>query len=73
MSVCKPVGRINEANKDSRYLKVVTYHFSSVDPLHQGCAAHGSNDELAAKEGSNKLLAFREAVKSNDYFLGTDE
>ena len=36
----------NEAHKDTRYLKVVTYHFSSVDPLHQGCAAHGSNDCL---------------------------
>ena len=55
----------NEANKDTRYLKVVTYHFSSVDPLHQGCAAHGSNDELAAKEGSDKLLAFREAVENS--------
>ena len=31
----------NEAHKDTRYLKIVTYHFSSVDPLHQGCAAHG--------------------------------
>ena len=44
---------------------MVTYHFSSVDPLHQGCAAHGSNDELAAKEGSKKLLAFREAVENS--------
>jgi len=55
----------NEAHKDTRYLKVVTYHFSSVDPHHQGCAAHGSNDEIAAKEGSNKLLAFREAVENS--------
>ena len=23
----------NEAHKDTRYLKVVTYHFSSVDPV----------------------------------------
>ncbi len=55
----------NEAHKNTRYLKVVTYHFSSVDPLHQGCAAHGSNDELAAKKGSDKLLAFREAVENS--------
>ena len=55
----------NEAFKDTRYLKIVTYHFSSVDPLHQGCAAHGSDDELAAKEGRRKLLAFREAVENS--------
>ena len=55
----------NEAHKDTRYLKVVTYHFSSVDPLHQGCAAHGSNDELAAAEGRNKLYAFKEAVENS--------
>jgi len=55
----------NEAHKDTRYLKVVTYHYSSVDPLHQGCAAHGSNDLLAAKEGSDKLHAFREAVENS--------
>jgi len=55
----------NQAGKDTRYLKIVTYHFSSVDPLHQGCAAHGSNDNLAAQEGLNKLLAFREAVENS--------
>ena len=55
----------NIASEDTRYLKIVTYHFSSVDPLHQGCAAHGSNDDLAAKEGLNKLLAFRESVENS--------
>jgi len=55
----------NIATEDTRYLKIVTYHFSSVDPLHQGCAAHGSNDELAAQEGLNKLLAFRESVENS--------
>ena len=55
----------NEAHQETRYLKVVTYHFSSVDPLHQGCAAHGSNDVLAAEEGSNKLHAFKEAVENS--------
>ncbi len=55
----------NLATKDTRYLKIVTYHFSSVDPLHQGCAAHGSNDKLAAQEGLNKLLAFRESVENS--------
>ena len=33
--------------------------------MHQGCAAHGSNDELAAGEGSNKLYAFKEAVENS--------
>ena len=55
----------NSADKDTRYLKIVTYHFSSVDPLHQGCAAHGSNDVLAAEEGLNKLNAFRESVENS--------
>tara|TARA_Y100001968_G_C19431528_1_gene757334 strand:+ start:1457 stop:2986 length:1530 start_codon:yes stop_codon:yes gene_type:complete len=58
-------GLPNLASKETRYLKIVTYHFSSVDPLHQGCAAHGSNDDLAAQEGLNKLLAFREAVENS--------
>ena len=55
----------NSADKDTRYLKIVTYHFSSVDPLHQGCAAHGSDDALAAEEGLNKLNAFRESVENS--------
>ena len=58
-------GSPNIATENTRYLKIVTYHFSSVDPFHQGCAAHGSNDELAAKEGLKKLLAFREAVENS--------
>jgi hypothetical protein len=37
---------------------VVTYHFSSLDPHHQGCAAHGSNDALAASAGSSASLGF---------------
>ena len=55
----------NLADKDTRYLKIVTYHFSSVDPLHQGCAAHGSDDALAAQEGLNKLNAFKESVENS--------
>ena len=46
-------------------LKSCNLSFSSVDPLHQGCAAHGSNDELAAAEGRNKLYAFKEAVENS--------
>ena len=55
----------NEAHAATRYLKVVAYHFSSVDPLHQGCAAHGSDDCLAASSGLRRLLDFKEAVENS--------
>ncbi|MAR06394.1 MAG: carboxysome shell carbonic anhydrase [Cyanobium sp. NAT70] len=55
----------NPATDPTRYLKVVTYHFSSIDPGHQGCAAHGSNDELAASAGHQRLLDFRKAVENS--------
>ncbi len=55
----------NTAQTPTRYLKVVTYHFSSLDPSHQGCAAHGSNDDLAAAAGLKRLLAFRESVENS--------
>ena len=55
----------NPAQTSTRYLKVVTYHFSSVDPSHQGCAAHGSNDALAAAEGLQRLFDFRESIENS--------
>ena len=55
----------NQANKPTRYLKIVTYHFSSIDPTHQGCAAHGSDDAAAAKAGLQRLLDFREAIENS--------
>lgn len=55
----------NEAHAPTRYLKTVTYHFSSLDPHHQGCAAHGSNDALAASAGLQRLHDFREAVENS--------
>ena len=58
-------GMPNPSTEPTRYLKVVTYHFSSLDPEHQGCAAHGSNDELAAAAGHQRLLDFREAVENS--------
>ena len=54
----------NTADEPTRYLKVVLYHFSSVDPAHQGCAKHGSDDEAAAREGWARLKAFRQAVEN---------
>ena len=58
-------GKPNASTEPTRYLKVVTYHFSSLDPHHQGCAAHGSNDALAASAGLQRLLDFREAVENS--------
>ena len=55
----------NDAHAPTRYLKVVAYHFSSVDPQHQGCAAHGSDDSLAASSGLRRLQDFREAVENS--------
>ncbi len=54
----------NNANEETHYLKVVVYHRSSSDPLHQGCAAHGSNDQVSAEAGLNRLNEFREAIEN---------
>ena len=55
----------NPAHADTRYLKVVLYHFSSKDPSHEGCAAHGSNDGLAASCGLSRLKDFQQAVENS--------
>ena len=58
-------GEPNPAHADTRYLKVVVYHFSSLDPHHQGCAAHGSDDGQAIRAGLNRLHDFRQAVENS--------
>jgi carboxysome shell carbonic anhydrase len=58
-------GRPNPAHEDTRYLKVVLYHFSSRDPAHEGCAAHGSDDAAAAACGRQRLNDFQEAVENS--------
>jgi len=58
-------GKPNHANENTRYLKIAAYHFSSVDPSHQGCAAHGSDDKKAAASGLERLYAFRTAVENS--------
>jgi carboxysome shell carbonic anhydrase len=58
-------GQPNSAHDDTRYLKVVLYHFSSKDPLHEGCAAHGSDDALAASCGLARLKDFQQAVENS--------
>jgi len=58
-------GRPNTANEPTRYLKTVVYHFSSGDPDHEGCAAHGSDTGRAARAGLDRLQAFQEAVQNS--------
>jgi carboxysome shell carbonic anhydrase len=58
-------GRPNTADAPTRYLKVVAYHYSSVDPEHQGCAAHGSDTARAAAGGLERLLAFQQAIENS--------
>lgn len=57
-------GRPNTADAPTRYLKVVAYHFSSVDPTHEGCAAHGSDTRQAAQSGLNRLVEFKHAIEN---------
>lgn len=58
-------GRPNTADAPTRYLKTVVYHYSSVDPEHEGCAAHGSDTARAAQAGLDRLLGFQEAVQNS--------
>jgi carboxysome shell carbonic anhydrase len=62
-------GKPNTADQPTRYLKVVVYHHSSIDPRHQGCAAHGSDTRKAAEGGRERLLGFQQAVQ-NTYCCG---
>ena len=52
-------GRPNLADAPTRYLKAVVYHYSSVDPEHEGCAAHGSDTQKAAQAGLDRLNGFQ--------------
>jgi carboxysome shell carbonic anhydrase len=54
----------NDASEPTRYLKIGLYHFSSVDPRHQGCAAHGSDEVRAATALLGRLQEFEGAVES---------
>ncbi len=58
-------GRPNTADAPTRYLKIVLYHYSSTDPEHQGCAAHGSDDAAAARAGLERLHSFRQAIENS--------
>jgi len=54
----------NNPEDPTRYLKMAVYHFSKVDPSHQGCAAHGSDDKKAAEAAKAKLTDFRQAIEN---------
>ena len=54
----------NDASAPTRYLKIGLYHFSSVDPRHQGCAAHGSDDVRAATALLTRLREFEGAIEA---------
>lgn len=56
-------GRPNAASEPTRYLKIGVYHFSSADPGHQGCAAHGSDTVRAASALLERLEQFATAVE----------
>lgn len=58
-------GQPNTADEPTRYLKTVVYHFSSGDPDHEGCAAHGSDTARAAQAGADRLRAFQQAVQNS--------
>ena len=58
-------GHPNTADASTRYLKAVVYHFSSVAPNHEGCAAHGSVTDRAAQAGLDRLHAFQQAVQGS--------
>lgn len=58
-------GKPNAASDATRYLKIAIYHFSSVKPEQEGCAAHGSNVQRAATAARDKLLNFRQGVENS--------
>ena len=58
-------GRPVSADAGTRYLKLAVYHWSSSDPTHEGCAAHGSNVNAAAEAGLARLREFRQAIENS--------
>jgi carboxysome shell carbonic anhydrase len=55
-------GRPNRADAPTRYLKIGVYHYSSLDPERDGCAAHGSDGARAAGQLLLRLQQFERAV-----------
>ena len=57
--------RPNPADANTRYLKVAVYHHSSSLPNCEGCAAHGSDTEKAAKAALERLEEFRRGIENS--------
>ncbi|MHB8744430.1 MAG: carboxysome shell carbonic anhydrase, partial [Sulfuricaulis sp.] len=55
----------NPASEPTRYLKIGVYHTSSSDPQHEGCAAHGSDERVAAQQLLDRLMAFSKAIENS--------
>ena len=53
----------NAVAASTRFLKIGVYHFSSIDPTHEGCAAHGSDRTRAAAAVLERLRQFEQAVQ----------
>lgn len=48
--------------EEGNYLKIAVYHFSTSQPAHQGCAAHGSQDAKAVAAALARLNELRAAI-----------
>ena len=48
--------------EDANYLKIAVYHYSTSNPDHEGCAAHGSNDHVAVASALARLNELRTAI-----------
>lgn len=56
-------GAPNAADAPTRYLKLGVYHYSSLDPHHEGCAAHASDATRAADALLERLRELEIAVQ----------
>ncbi len=54
----------NTADAPTRYLKVAVYHHSSSKPDSEGCAAHGSDTQIAAAAALERLQDFKQGVEN---------
>jgi len=57
--------RPNAADAPTRYLKTAVYHHSASLPDCEGCAAHGSNTQLAAEAALERLKDFKQGVENS--------
>lgn len=55
----------NAADAPTRYLKMAVYHHSSSKPATEGCAAHGSDTQVAANAALERLQDFKQSVENS--------